>query len=686
MATGNSKFVQLTEYILLEYVYTSLTSPDQASTSVDGFNKIENSYFGTNQILNKNSSTDSTGNVLDRSVVQINNTTFAHLDIDRINQYLDLDSQLTNVNDLPIVFSPNIPVPYDTVKYHFLAGYNFEDLDGVILQIVARERSGKDITLSQLAVLKSDDYFTLNPKPIFLGDRLYDKWIEVKIPTIKLIIDSFLALEGSPFQADTLVAKITTDGKELLRNQPFTISAININNSELVNRQLYLKTGQTKSVSLNQTDEFALFNASIQESAGGDYYEYYGLFDGAFPEDFISNLNSMGNAYVLIHELEVFEQIGNNFISTYNLASVQTSGYDEPNLFRPVILNSDSANSFSIDYRLRLLNKKDNTQVIRTASLNSTNVGKWGRNLLKINLRNDPDPTNVYNKIVKGTEITMNVDEGQSTKVQTKYIPSFFDKRLISIRNENLFVNTQGEIQSSKKVTDSVIYGQGDARIILDPFDTFVKFVIFSADNKLKNVIPMDLGNMGNYKLVFIDNDDNKVIVDQLVDTASADQTKGELLFKVPGNVGIKLKNYINREFFIISIDPGGIESKIYQGIVNIPSEIQTLLAEEKIIANENKNILESRIADLETKLAKKDLQIQEALITNASQGSDPDRIKLKPSSTQGGSLQQSTLAIDIPGMATSNITVSPVQLVRPNDAVIKSKSDKYTIAKDAKK
>jgi len=186
--------------------------------------------------------------------------------------------------------------------------------------------------------------------------------------------------------------------------------------------------------------------------------------------------------------------------------------------------------------------------------------------------------------------------------------------------------------------------------------------------------------------LVFIDNDDNKVIVDQLVDTASADQTKGELLFKVPGNVGIKLKNYINREFFIISIDPGGIESKIYQGIVNIPSEIQTLLAEEKIIANENKNILESRIADLETKLAKKDLQIQEALITNASQGSDPDRIKLKPSSTQGGSLQQSTLAIDIPGMATSNITVSPVQLVRPNDAVIKSKSDKYTIAKDAKK
>jgi hypothetical protein len=676
MATGNSRFVQLTDFILLEYIYTSLALPEEINTSVAGFNKIENGYFDNNQILNKNNAVDKTGNVLDRSVVQIDGTRFAHLDPERVTQYLDTDPMLTNVIDLPIVFTPNIEVPYDTVKFHFLSGYNFDDLDGVILQITAKERSGKNLVMAQLAVLKTDDYFKLNPKPIFLGDRLYDKWIEIKIPTLKLVIDDFIALEGSPSQADTFVAKVTTDGRELLRNNPFTVTAININSSEEIERQLYLLTGHSKSVSLKQTDEFALFTAALVESSTGDYYEYYGSFDGGFPDDFISNLNSMGNDYILIHELEVFEQIGNNFSPTFNSTSVQNNHYDAPNLFRPIILNAESAISFSIDYRLRLLNKKDNTQIIRTASLSSTDVSKWGRSLTKIKLRNEPDATNVYNKIVKGAEIFMNNTEVQSTQVQTKYIPSFFDKRLISIKKENLFVNTQGEIQSSLTDKDQVIYGQGSARIIIDPFDTFVKFIIFSADNKLKNVVPMDLGTNSKYTLVFIDNDLKKVEIDQYVNVASADQTKGELLFKVSGNIGIKMKDFANREFYITSHDPGGIESKIYQGIINTPDEIKELLEAEEAIASQNKLNLEAKITDLEAKLAAAELKAQQNALTTKPQGADPIRVTLAPSKAQGGSVDVAgSSGIDVPGLATSHVTVSPVQLIRPSQAVIDAKN-----------
>jgi hypothetical protein len=277
------------------------------------------------------------------------------------------------------------------------------------------------------------------------------------------------------------------------------------------------------------------------------------------------------------------------------------------------------------------------------------------------------------------------ITESQSTQIQTKYVPSFFDKRLISVKKESLFVNTQGEVQTSKSDRDQVIYGQGEARIIIDPFDTYVKFIVFSADNKQKNVLPMDLGNNATYNLVFIDNDSKKIKISQEVNTQAADQTKGELLFKVPGNTGIKMKEFVNREYFIIATDPGGNESKIYQGIINTPDEIKILLEEEKKIEQETKTALEARITELEEKLKAAELKAQQNALTTKPQGVDP--IRVKPSKSQGGAVDAGGVsAIDIPGQATSNVTVSPVQLVRPNAAVIKSKSDKYTQAQDAKK
>jgi tetratricopeptide (TPR) repeat protein len=55
----------------------------------------------------------------------------------------------------------------------------------------------------------------------------------------------------------------------------------------------------------------------------------------------------------------------------------QTSNYDDPILFRPIILNSANAVSFSIDYTLRIYNRSDGTQIIKKARITSFDVKKY---------------------------------------------------------------------------------------------------------------------------------------------------------------------------------------------------------------------------------------------------------------------------------------------------------------------
>ena len=109
---------------------------------------------------------------------------FVRLDIDRLEEYLDYDDKLTDVSNLPVEFENNINVYYDTVRYHFISGYNFGTKDGAIVQIQFQERNGKKATVSQITYEKGDlDITTPNPNPIYFNAGIYDHFIEVKIPS-----------------------------------------------------------------------------------------------------------------------------------------------------------------------------------------------------------------------------------------------------------------------------------------------------------------------------------------------------------------------------------------------------------------------------------------------------------------------------------------------------------------------
>ena len=116
-----SKFVQLTPYLLMEYMYADQPQPEEyfvnSGPSTIGYDKLINGYQDNAvQIFNPNADYDLSRNTASNSVVQISTNSFVTLDSNLIIPFNDYSDQLTNTADLPIVFPSNLLVIYDTVK------------------------------------------------------------------------------------------------------------------------------------------------------------------------------------------------------------------------------------------------------------------------------------------------------------------------------------------------------------------------------------------------------------------------------------------------------------------------------------------------------------------------------------------------------------------------------------------
>ena len=224
------RFIQLNEFVLLEYRYANPISPEYLNYS---FTKIVNNHMGgIVQLINEDGAISTTGNVRERSAVQTSSGKYTDTDKDQLPDWLTYEQSLGGINVSTITASNT---PYDTIRFHLVSGYNFEDKDGIIAQVTAKERSGKTIQLANIVFLKDSDFFGFNARPIWLGERLYDRYFECKIPSIQLINDIYYSLEGHPSQPNTLVAKITSNGLGFLRSSPINISIIDISSTTKLN-------------------------------------------------------------------------------------------------------------------------------------------------------------------------------------------------------------------------------------------------------------------------------------------------------------------------------------------------------------------------------------------------------------------------------------------------------------------
>ena len=429
----SSKFIQLSDGILLEYIYTSQSDPTEFNTATHQIEIMRDEYTGGSYLFNTENVASEMGNYRDISAASIskNKTQYAYLDTDIGVPYNDFDPKLTDSANLLQTFSPELNIEYDKIRIHFISGFSFTGYDGIIFEALAPRRDGLLLNLSSINFLKNDTP-VFNPDPVLINDNLYASYIEWRIPSLYFMNNSF-----NPAVANGLGFKLT-EGQGFLSTPTITFKATGIYETIIDNGYDYYNVEEINSVTLPNRDIYDNLYASVTQSDGGDYFELTGEVTGSTFSNFMA---SLGSSWVVFHEINVSEQINTSFVKTSTQVFTQTTNFDDPILFRPIILNSAVAASFSINYLLRIYNRGDNTQIIKQAKLTSFDVKKYGRRLMKINLGVVPTVANVYNKIAPddGASIIVtngNIDKpGQTSDqiveqlvVKTKYVTSFRDR------------------------------------------------------------------------------------------------------------------------------------------------------------------------------------------------------------------------------------------------------------------
>ncbi len=678
---AKSRFIRISDFCLVEYIYTDNLSPE---TTTSDFIISKNKYLGINQIFNDASLI--TNNIQDITSVHLGNNQQAYLDLEKVPNYLDYDYnfEYTTVS--------GYTVPIDTIKYHFVSGFTLDTYKCIILGVRNIENDGVPNIFSNITIYPQtfNELITFNSKPIFLTDAIFDKYIEVKIPAIKLINDDYYS---SLTKSSTFVAKITpkhTDSgfKGFIKDSNITITL------DIVGEVTELKTSDTiyeifriedhKEAKLTQSDNFDNLNAVVQDSSGGDYIEFFAEYNDQFIEDFISKLNqeSAGNKWIIIHQLSIFEQVGSAFINTAKQMFIQEDKFDEPLVFRPVLKNGDTALSFSIDYLLRLVNQKNGEQIIRTASFSSFDVKKWGRNIAKIELTDAPRSHKIYNKIIQKefestllfiepskTEAvlnplsqpsltTSNTTDTSSTSlpiIQNVFVPLFYNYNNITAATENMLV-------TEKDNNDTIAFGQGNLWITINPFDNIFKFKVYE---KKKNAqVPSNLALGSKLNIVFIDSNSNKNRFININDPTKENLSQGEVIFKIPSDDATKVLNSPNNTFYITSVGKDNSETVIYNGQWYPISEKATVDEHVKtsVEATKKEATTQTRVQELEDK-------VSTLSSTNSNASNNPN-----PSN----SLNNTNLLIDIPGYVNNSglnaqqHQFSIVSQMKPSSVIIK--------------
>lgn len=576
--------------MLLEYMYPSNplpeTYPVNSGSIAVGFNKLINGYFDNDvMIFNKQLNKQITNNTSENSVVKIDNNNFVSLDSNLIIPFNDFDDKLTSTNNLSINFNHNINVVYDTVRYHIIAGYNLNNIDGLINTIEYEDVDGSYVVVSSTIIKKeTTQKYTINPHPIKIGSEIYDKYIEVKVPNLLDMTNKYLT-SNNINKINTLSSLISKSGKGFNTNSPIRINIHEIKSTSNYNGYPKYSTIRKSVLSIEREDPFKNIGATIKLSRNGDFFEFFATDDGGFIEDFILFQNSIGNSYFINHQIEVVEQIGAAFVETSNFSSIQTSAYDTVNLFRPIIRNAGIATSFILRYSMFLVNNKDNTQIIRKSSYTSMNPNKFGEKITPLKISGNPSVHKIYNKIYNPPAIEINqiTEENIQIKEVIKYNNLFIDQNNITTSIENINILNNNIKRGKSNLTRGSrgiekAYGRGKGVIYISPFDLYIKFTVYKK-NLEGYAERIDLSYDGEYKLIFIDNSGNKIINLALKDNNLANPSMGELVFFIDEKTSQKIINFTNNNFYIIN---GNIEAKEEEEIVlkvteNIPKKSETL-------------------------------------------------------------------------------------------------------------
>ena len=555
-----SKYVQLTPYLVMEYMYADQPNPQtyfvNAGNPAVGFNRLVNGIIEfkgspTNdiQIFNQDANYSVTQNTSLNNVVRVSENAFIPLNPNLIVPYNDFNSSLTPTANLPIVFPSNISVVYDTVRYHVLQGYNLNNIDGLIISTSYLDVDGSYVVFSQIKISSgSAQDYTLNPNPLTIGSNIFDKYYEIDIPSLVDMNNQYAAATDAN-KPNTLAGKTSKSGRGYVTASPIRISCFEIGDITQVNGYDQLGVNLIANLSLESEDPFTNIGAYIAPADTGDFFEYFATDNGGFIENFILFQNSIGNQYYIDHKVETIEQIGAALIPTMNFSTIQTTAYDIPLLYRPIVRYPAVSASFTLRYTMTLINSKDQSRLVRIASFTSTSVARYGPFIAPLQLSVLPQVQKIYNKIASPTNITVPSNSIVPREI-VKYANVFVERNQVNTTMSNLVVKGNTITQADAGATDSVSFGMGQAFINISPFDNYYKFTFFKR-NQDGTTDFIDLTSSGTFQMAFIDNSNNKLFAPSIADKNLANSAKGELAFKVDQSLSSQILTFTNRRFYI---------------------------------------------------------------------------------------------------------------------------------------
>lgn len=588
-----SQYIQISNYALVEYIY----SDEIITTSQARCIRLQNKYTNTYQFLNGAQAYQRTGNILDKSASKNGSMQ------SQLWSFHDIDVPVPTIQTDPNYVLEDVTSSllsnqrYDTIKVHLLAGYTFPGLDGFILEVLFNEwtatgTNSRPFTAAANVYLKNEPNVTFATDPIFVGDRYYDRYVQIKVPSLYRVNQDYWT---SPAATNTIGYQYSFNGVGFLQNSQISLNLYEINETETVNGNPFLRTGTAYNASINQQDEFSFVGAVVKENAEYDYIEYYPTYQGGFIEDYINLLNETGQ-WVVINQLSILEQVGTSFIKTSDNTMLQEENFDQPGVFRPIIRNAPVVYAYTIEYVMRLLNKVNNQEIIRRSTFTSTDVKKYGLQLEKINALEGFRPIKVYNKIVKNDEVSgVGVSFGAPRFItQYNYINNYFDVNYISVDS-----TTDISAEVGQKV-----YPQGQNVFFINPFDNFVKFKIFTKSKDKKQDVTMDLASTGmNIKLSFVFDDKSQIFIEPTQDMEAANPGAGEILFKIESQTSIKLLAQSAKNYYLVNKSTEGDDVLIYSGFY----EDVNLRNSSTIVENQQEKIIaqyEEKIASLEKQVS----------------------------------------------------------------------------------
>lgn len=603
---AQSRFVNLTSYCMVEYMAEPLGSTNYYT---DDFILVENSAADIRQIFNDDSSYHTTKNIQDLTVVPIGSNTYAYLDSEKLPNYLTYDS--TNLTATSIT---GYNVVMEKARFHFVAGFDFDQFVALILSVSHTENNGKKSLFANILLSPETiaELIIFNPKPLFISNAMYDRYIDVLVPSIKNINEDY---KTSAVPANTFVAAITptlTGSLGFIYNNPIDLGLAECSKKKTIftastNYDSY-EVSEFYTATVSQSNEFDNVGAQIGESTVGDYIEFYLTFNSGFPEELISILNRRNPSadWVIIHQLSIFEQLGSSFINTSRQVFFQEDGFDEPNIFRPVLKNANHAVSMSIDLISRLTNRQNGEQIIREASFNLISPKKYGKKLSTLPILDKPGSQTVYNKIIKnqfeatslfiepapivpqttGGTVTPTPTTTPGTMLTyTEYVPVFFNNNNISIASTSSMVKTSDK-------SEEIVFGPGKLRFILSPFDNLLKFKVYtnSASSTTNSPIELDLNTTApTYKIVFETNS-GKLSIKNAGDAQLENLSTGVIAFTISRADSEIIFASKNRTIYITSVSQDGRETFMYSGEWRKPSEQEEVdLAVSTALANSTK-------------------------------------------------------------------------------------------------